>query len=73
MLMIARRVGETLRIGSNVTVTVREIRGKQVRLAISAPESVQISRSELEENGAAAESRSAGPPSRSGEGVGRET
>ena len=69
MLMIARKVGQTLRIGPDVTVTVREIRGKQVRLAISAPDSVQIFRSELEEERTPAENRNAGPAPEAGEGV----
>lgn len=48
MLVIARRRGEALRIGEDITIVVREIRGKQVKLTISAPPSVAIARAELD-------------------------
>jgi carbon storage regulator len=49
MLILTRRIGETLRIGSNVSVTVLAIRGRQVRIGITAPESVTVHREELYE------------------------
>ena len=48
MLIITRRVGEVLNIGPNITVMIKEVQGKQVKIAISAPRSVAISRAELE-------------------------
>ncbi len=47
MLVLARRVGEVLRIGPDVTVTVCEIDGRTVRLGIDAPKAVPIVRAEL--------------------------
>ena len=48
MLVIARRVGEALRIGGDVTIRVQQIQGKRVRLSVSAPSSVLVTRVELE-------------------------
>jgi carbon storage regulator len=47
MLILTRRVGETLRIGSDVSVTVLGTRGRQVRIGISAPRILAIHREEL--------------------------
>ena len=47
MLILRRRAGETLLIGDNVKVTVMDVYEGGVRLAIDAPKSVQILRSEL--------------------------
>ena len=47
MLILTRRVGETLMIGDEVTVTVLTVRGNQVRIGISAPEEVVVLREEL--------------------------
>jgi carbon storage regulator len=49
MLILSRRVGETLRIGSNVTVTVVGVKGSYIRIGISAPASVPVHREELYE------------------------
>lgn len=49
MLVLSRKVGESLVIGSNVTVTVVEFRGDQVRLGVQAPRSVQVYREEIYE------------------------
>lgn len=49
MLILSRRVGETLVIGQNIHVTVSEIRGNQVRLAIAAPPDIQVDRQEIRE------------------------
>ncbi len=47
MLILQRRAGESLLIGDDITVSVVSIDGLRVRLAISAPDDVQILRSEL--------------------------
>lgn len=47
MLTLTRRVGESILIGDNVEIVVKEIRRNQVRIGIIAPLDVQIIRSEL--------------------------
>ena len=47
MLVLTRRSMQTLRIGNDVTVTVLEIRGSQVRLGVSAPRDIAIHREEI--------------------------
>lgn len=47
MLVIARKTGQTLKIGDEIEITVSAIRGDQVRLAIKAPRTVSIVRSEV--------------------------
>ena len=47
MLILTRRVGETLMIGNDVTVTVLGIKGNQVRLGINAPRDVEVHREEI--------------------------
>lgn len=47
MLILTRRVGETLVIGDNVTVTVLGVRGNQVRLGVNAPRDVAVHREEI--------------------------
>ncbi|MEQ9480266.1 MAG: carbon storage regulator CsrA [Algiphilus sp.] len=49
MLILTRRVGETLQIGDEVSVTVLSIKGNQVRIGINAPEDVTIHRQEIAE------------------------
>ncbi|MDA0661147.1 MAG: carbon storage regulator [Planctomycetota bacterium] len=49
MLVLSRRIGESIIVGDNVVVTVSRIQGNQVRLYISAPREVSIRRSELPE------------------------
>ncbi len=46
MLVLARKVGQTVLLGDDIEVTVSAIRGDQVRLAIQAPRSVSILRKE---------------------------
>ena len=47
MLILTRRMGETLMIGNEVTVTVLAIKGNQVRLGIGAPKDVAVHREEI--------------------------
>lgn len=47
MLVLSRRVGESVVIGDDVTVTVLEVRGDVVRIGIAAPRSVAVHRAEL--------------------------
>ncbi|MBT9176074.1 MAG: Carbon storage regulator [Firmicutes bacterium] len=47
MLVLARKVGEKVRIGNDIELTVIEIRGEAVRLGITAPRGVAIYRQEL--------------------------
>ena len=47
MLVLSRRVGESLVIGDNVVVTVLEVRGDMIRIGIDAPREVKVHRSEV--------------------------
>ena len=47
MLILTRRVGETLMIGDSVTVTVLGVKGNQVRLGVKAPREVAVHREEI--------------------------
>ena len=47
MLILTRRVGETLMIGDEVSVTVLGVKGNQVRIGIQAPKSVAVHREEI--------------------------
>ncbi|NQU42034.1 carbon storage regulator CsrA [bacterium] len=49
MLILTRKSGESIRIGDDISVSVIEIRGNQVRLGISAPRSVTVHRQEVYE------------------------
>ena len=49
MLILTRRVGETLMIGDDVTVTVLGVKGNQVRLGVNAPRNVAVHREEIYE------------------------
>ncbi|WP_018865275.1 MULTISPECIES: carbon storage regulator CsrA [Thioalkalivibrio] len=47
MLILTRRVGETLMIGEDVSVTVLGVKGNQVRIGINAPQDVAVHREEI--------------------------
>jgi carbon storage regulator len=49
MLILTRRVGETVMIGSDVTVTVLGVKGNQVRIGVNAPRDVAVHREEIYE------------------------
>lgn len=49
MLILTRRVGETLMIGDDVTVTVLGVKGNQIRLGVNAPKEVPVHREEIYE------------------------
>jgi carbon storage regulator len=67
MLILARRIGESIMIGDQVQVSVVDIKGDQVKLGIKAPSQVKVYRSEVyaaiqEENRAAAAAPGTLPP-----------
>ena len=49
MLILTRRVNESLMIGDKITVTVLEVKGSQVRLGVNAPKEVPVHRKEVYE------------------------
>ena len=47
MLILTRRVGETLMVGDDVSITVLGVKGNQVRIGINAPKDVPVHREEI--------------------------
>lgn len=47
MLILTRRIGESLIIGDDINVTVLGVRGNQVRLGFNAPQNVEVNREEI--------------------------
>ena len=47
MLILTRRVGETLMIGNDISVTVLSVKGNQVRIGVDAPKDVAVHREEI--------------------------
>lgn len=74
MLILTRRIGETLKIGDNIDVTVLNVQGGQVRLGINAPRDVAVHREEIytkikeEQNQQPGLARTAGPDTKSSKG-----
>ena len=62
MLILTRRIGETLMIGDDVSITVLGVKGNQVRIGVDAPKSISVHREEIwkriqnEKQGASADS-----------------
>lgn len=47
MLVLTRKVGERIQIGDDISITIMEIKGKQVRVGIEAPAQVKVHREEI--------------------------
>jgi carbon storage regulator len=62
MLVLTRRIGEMLRIGANISITVLGIKGNQIRLGINAPGSIPVHREEIYQRFAEENPPNAGSP-----------
>lgn len=47
MLILSRKIDEQIKIGDNITITIIEVRGDQVKVGIEAPKSVKVFREEV--------------------------
>jgi carbon storage regulator len=70
MLILTRRVGETVMIGDEVTITVLGVKGNQVRVGINAPKHVAVHREEIYER-IKREQQGGGPEASTSEDAGR--
>ena len=70
MLILTRRVGETVMIGEDVTVTVLGVKGNQVRIGVNAPRDVAVHREEIFERIKREEQEGADEPRAGGNGHG---
>ena len=61
MLVLSRKIGQSLLIGSDIRIKVVEIRGQQVRLGLEAPDDVPVIREELQREVAETNAGSAAP------------
>ncbi len=68
MLILTRRVGETVMIGNDVTVTVLGVKGNQVRIGVNAPRDVAVHREEIYERIKREQEEGSTRPARSGNG-----
>ncbi|MDD6178018.1 MAG: carbon storage regulator CsrA [Succinivibrionaceae bacterium] len=50
MLILSRRIGETLVVGDNVKITILSVKGNQIRIGVEAPKEISIKRGELDED-----------------------
>ena len=69
MLVLTRRANQSIMIGSDIVVTVLEVRGDQVRIGIDAPRSVSVHREEVFRELEAANRAAASPGSEALEGL----
>jgi carbon storage regulator len=70
MLILTRRVGETVMIGNDVTVTVLGVKGNQVRIGVNAPRDVAVHREEIFERIKREEQEGVAPAAHGGNGHG---
>ncbi|MGF1510696.1 MAG: carbon storage regulator [Myxococcota bacterium] len=61
MLSLARRAGQKIRIGSDIVIVIREIRGRQVKIGVEAPSHIRVLREEIFEELSAANRTAAAP------------
>ncbi|KAA1417723.1 carbon storage regulator CsrA [Nocardioides humilatus] len=64
MLVLSRRIGESVVVGDDITITVLDVRGDVVRVGIDAPRSVSVHRAELLAELADSNADSASPPAK---------